>query len=45
MAKVLIVEDDEGISDFVNLELKHEGYETSVAGARRSTHSRRKSPI
>ena len=31
MAKVLIVEDDEGISDFVNLELKHEGYETAVA--------------
>ena len=31
MAKVLIVEDDEGISDFVNLELRHEGYETAVA--------------
>ena len=31
MAKVLIVEDDEGISDFVNLELNHEGYETAVA--------------
>lgn len=31
MAKVLIVEDDEGISDFVNLELQHEGYETVVA--------------
>ncbi|MCR5764085.1 MAG: response regulator transcription factor [Treponema sp.] len=31
MAKVLIVEDDEGISDFVNLELQHEGYSTAVA--------------
>ncbi len=31
MAKVLIVEDDEGISDFVELELKHEGYETVLA--------------
>ncbi|MBQ6566755.1 MAG: response regulator transcription factor [Treponema sp.] len=36
MAKVLIVEDDEGISDFVNLELRHEGYETSVADTGRT---------
>ena len=26
MEKILIVEDDAGISDFVNAELKHEGY-------------------
>lgn len=31
MAKILIVEDDEGIYDFVNLELKHEGFETVLA--------------
>lgn len=31
MEKVLIVEDDPGISDFVNLELQHEGFETEVA--------------
>lgn len=31
MSKILIVEDDDGISDFVNLELKHEGYETVIA--------------
>lgn len=31
MEKILIVEDDLGISDFVNLELKHEGFETDVA--------------
>ena len=31
MAKVLNVEDDEGISEFVELELKHEGYETVLA--------------
>lgn len=31
MEKVLIVEDDSGISDFVNLELTHEGFETQVA--------------
>ena len=33
MAKVriLIVEDDSGISDFVNLELQHEGFDTEVA--------------
>lgn len=31
MAKVLIVEDDEGISEFVELELKHEGYEIVLA--------------
>lgn len=29
--KVLIVEDDTGISDFINLELKHEGFETAIA--------------
>lgn len=29
--KVLIVEDDNGISDFINLELKHEGFETTIA--------------
>ncbi|MBQ0162483.1 MAG: response regulator transcription factor [Treponema sp.] len=29
--KVLIVEDDSGISDFINLELKHEGFETCIA--------------
>ena len=31
MEKILIVEDDEGISDFVNAELKHEGYTTCTA--------------
>lgn len=31
MEKILIVEDDTGISDFVNLELQHEGFETEVA--------------
>ncbi len=31
MEKVLIVEDDAGISDFVNTELKHEGYATCTA--------------
>lgn len=31
MEKILIVEDDSGISDFVNLELQHEGFETEVA--------------
>lgn len=29
--KILIVEDDKGISDFVISELKHEGYETALA--------------
>lgn len=29
--KILIVEDDSGISDFVNLELQHEGFETQIA--------------
>jgi two-component system response regulator ArlR len=29
--RILIVEDDSGISDFVNLELKHEGFTTEVA--------------
>ena len=31
MEKILIVEDDAGISDFVNAELKHEGYTTCTA--------------
>lgn len=31
MAKILIVEDDEGICDFVDLELRHEGFETVIA--------------
>lgn len=31
MEKILIVEDDEGISDFVNAELTHEGYTTCTA--------------
>lgn len=31
MEKILIVEDDEGISDFVNTELTHEGYKTCTA--------------
>ncbi len=35
MDKILIVEDDTGISDFVNLELKHEGFETEVAATGR----------
>ena len=30
MEKILIVEDDVGISSFVNLELRHENYETEV---------------
>lgn len=34
--KVLIVEDDPGISDFINLELQHEGFETSVAATGRT---------
>lgn len=29
--KILIVEDDDGISDFLNLELKHENYQTLVS--------------
>lgn len=33
--KILIVEDDSGISDFVNLELQHEGFETSIAATGR----------
>jgi len=33
--KILIVEDDPGISDFVDLELKHEGFETAVAATGR----------
>lgn len=32
MAKILIVEDDTAISDIENLELKHEGFETIIAG-------------
>lgn len=35
MEKILIVEDDSGISDFVNSELIHEGYETAVADSGR----------
>ncbi len=31
MAKILIIEDDEGICDFVDLELRHEGFETVLA--------------
>jgi len=31
MSKILIVEDDDGISEFVDLELKHEGFETIIA--------------
>ncbi|WP_191013464.1 response regulator transcription factor [Treponema zioleckii] len=31
MAKILIVEDDEGICDFVDLELRHEGFDTVIA--------------
>ena len=33
--KVLIVEDDPGISDFINLELQHEGFETKVSNTGR----------
>lgn len=35
MEKILIVEDDAGISDFVKLELEHEGFETQVASTGR----------
>lgn len=35
MEKILIVEDDSGISDFVKLELEHEGFETQVASTGR----------
>lgn len=31
MEKILIVEDDDGISEFIKLELEHEGFETCVA--------------
>ena len=31
MAKILVVEDDTGISEFISLELKHEGFEVVVA--------------
>lgn len=31
MEKILIVEDDPGISDFIHLELEHEGFETEIA--------------
>lgn len=35
MEKILIVEDDAGISEFVKLELDHEGFETCVAATGR----------
>lgn len=31
MAKILIVEDERKIARFVELELKHEGYEVAIA--------------
>ena len=31
MAKILVVEDDTGISEFISLELKHEGFEVVIA--------------
>ena len=31
MAKILVVEDDTGISEFISLELKHEGFEVAIA--------------
>ena len=31
MAKILVVEDDSGISEFISLELKHEGFEVVIA--------------
>ena len=31
MAKILVVEDDAGISEFISLELKHEGFEVVIA--------------
>lgn len=40
MEKVLIVEDDAGISDFVNLELQHEGFETQIAATGREALSK-----
>lgn len=30
MSRILIIEDEENLANFVNLELKHEGYETDV---------------
>ena len=30
MAKILIVEDEKQMADFINLELKHEGYEKAI---------------
>ena len=30
MAKILIVEDEKQMADFINLELKHEGYEVDI---------------
>jgi two-component system response regulator ArlR len=30
MAKILIVEDEKQMTDFINLELKHEGYEVDI---------------
>ena len=32
MAKILIIEDEPKIARFVQLELKHEGYEVELAG-------------
>ena len=31
MSRILIVEDEENLARFVELELKHEGYETQVS--------------
>ena len=31
MSRILIVEDEENLARFVELELKHEGYETHVS--------------
>lgn len=44
MSKILIVEDDAKIARFVELELKHEGYETEHAGDGRSGLEKALSP-
>ncbi len=44
MAKILIVEDDNKIARFVELELRHEGYETETATDGRSGLARALSP-